>query len=57
MDVRVDKTYKTDNITLSFITGLGWDLSIGAQAVHFNKEKFEELKAVMAEVLYGTVNK
>jgi hypothetical protein len=52
MAVKVNKTYETDKITLRYISGLGWELVIGNERIHLNQEKFEELKAVMAEVLH-----
>jgi hypothetical protein len=56
MAVKVNREYqfKTDKITLNFIEGLAWELSIGEERIHLSQETFEELKAIMAEVLYGT---
>ncbi|MDR1176914.1 MAG: hypothetical protein LBK83_15750 [Treponema sp.] len=57
MMIKVDKTYKTEKITLNYIAGLSgseWELIIGKERIYLNQEKFEELKAIMAEVLYGT---
>jgi hypothetical protein len=55
MDVRVDKTYKTDNIRLSYTATLSaslWELAKGKEMIYFTQETFEELKAIMAEVLH-----
>jgi hypothetical protein len=55
MAVNVDKTYKTDNITLSCISSSSaflWELAKGKERIYFTQETFEELKAIMAEVLH-----
>jgi hypothetical protein len=55
MDIEVDKTYKTDNIRLSYTATLSaslWELAKGKERIYFTQETFEELKAIMAEVLH-----
>jgi hypothetical protein len=53
MEIKVDKTYSTDKITLRYTSGLGWELVVGKDRIYFSNETFEELKAIMTEVLYG----
>jgi hypothetical protein len=57
MAVKVNKTYSTDKITLRYTATFSaslWELGIGNESICFSQETFEELKAIMAEVLYGT---
>jgi hypothetical protein len=55
MTIKVDKTYKTDKITLDYTAVLSlWVLEVSGKRIELNQEKFEELKAIMSEVLYGT---
>jgi hypothetical protein len=55
--VKVDKVFKTDNIKLEFLADLAeWELVIGKTRVNISKDRFEELKAIMMEVLHGGSN-
>jgi hypothetical protein len=53
MAVHVDKTYSTEGVSLNYThSSLTWELYIYGETIYLNSQRFEELKAVMAEVLH-----